>query len=437
MSENQHIEWKSVWKDDYLRWICGFANADGGMLHIGRNDKGKVVGVSDAAKLMKDIPNKVRDILGIVVGTNLHTEKGKEYIEIVVEPYPYPISYKGEYHCRSGSTKQELKGAALDKFLLRKQGRHWDSVPVPYVKQEDLDMQTLVYFRKQANQSSRLSSEILAESDAGLIDKLHLKEGSLFKRAAVLLFHPDPEQFITGAYVKIGYFESNAELLFQDEAHGPLFSQVNKTLDLLLTKYTKAMISYEGIQRVESYPVPKEALREAVLNALVHKDYSMAIPIQISVYNDKIMIWNPGQLPPEWTVDNLLNKHSSHPFNPDVANAFFRAGMIESWGRGIERIIHACSTAGIPSPELRHQETGLWLTFSFVRDNKVKTPVKTPVKILTLFEENPNMTLAEIAETIGKSLSAVERACTKLVNEGYLKHEGPKKGGYWKVIKKA
>ena len=121
MKENQQIEWKKAWRDEYLRWICGFANAEGGVLHIGRNDRGVVVGVPEAARLMEDIPNKVRDILGIMVGVNLREEAGKEYLEIVVEPYPYPVSYKGEYHLRSGSTKQELKGAALDKFLLRKQ----------------------------------------------------------------------------------------------------------------------------------------------------------------------------------------------------------------------------------------------------------------------------------------------------------------------------
>ena len=118
MKENQHIEWKSSWRDEYLKWICGFANAEGGTLVIGKNDRGEVAGVSNAAKLLEDIPNKVRDILGIVVAVNLRQEKGRDLLEIVVESYPSPISYKGEYHIRSGSTKQQLKGAALDKFLL-------------------------------------------------------------------------------------------------------------------------------------------------------------------------------------------------------------------------------------------------------------------------------------------------------------------------------
>ncbi|MFH1124164.1 MAG: ATP-binding protein, partial [Pseudomonadota bacterium] len=93
MKESQHIEYKESWRDEFLKWISGFANADGGVLHIGRNDKGVVRGLPTAAKLLEDIPNKVRDILGIMVQVNLREQAGKEYLEIAVEPYPYPVSY--------------------------------------------------------------------------------------------------------------------------------------------------------------------------------------------------------------------------------------------------------------------------------------------------------------------------------------------------------
>ena len=149
MKESQQIEWKKTWRDEFLRWICGFANAEGGALHIGRNAKGVLVGVPNAARLLEEIPNKVRDILGIIVEVNLREEGGKEWLEIVVEPYPYPLSYKGEYHLRSGSTKQELKGAALDKFLLRKQGKHWDGVPVPHVAARDLSKAAIGWFASE------------------------------------------------------------------------------------------------------------------------------------------------------------------------------------------------------------------------------------------------------------------------------------------------
>ena len=194
---------------------------------------------------------------------------------------------------------------------------------MPHVSVGDLDAKALAYFRKQAMQSQRLSSEILNEPDRALLDKLHLTEGTYLKRAAVLLFHPDPERYVTGAYVKIGFFENNVDLRYHDEVHGDLFTQVNQTIEILRAKYLKALISYEGLQRIETYPVPDPALREALLNAVVHKDYSSGSPIQISVYPDKLMIWNPGQLPPEWTVERLLEKHASEP----RSGAACRAGL--------------------------------------------------------------------------------------------------------------
>ena len=187
--------------------------------------------MADAAKLMQDIPNKVRDILGIVVSVNLREEVGREYLEITVESYPNPVSYKGEYFQRSGSTNQSLKGAALDRFLLGRQGRHWDGVPVPYVRIKDLSKPVIAAFRKRARESQRLDSTILKESMPGLIEKLHLLDGQYLKRAVTLLFHPDPERFVTGAFVKIGFFRTNTDLLYQDEIHGDLFTQVEKTMD--------------------------------------------------------------------------------------------------------------------------------------------------------------------------------------------------------------
>ncbi len=128
------------------------------------------------------------------------------------------------------------------------------------------------------------------------------------------------------------------DLRYQDEVHGSLFEQVEKTLELLHAKYLKAYISYQGLHRRETFLFPYEALREALLNAVVHKDYASGIPIQISVYDDRIVLWNSGVMPENWTMEKLLGKHPSQPYNPLLANAFFRAGYIEAWGRGIEKI---------------------------------------------------------------------------------------------------
>ncbi len=287
--ENQNIEWKESWRDEYLKWICGFANAQGGKLYIGINDKGEIVGLNDAVRLMEDIPNKVRDILGILVNVNLLSEGMLRYIEIEIEAYPYPISYKGQYHYRSGSTKQELKGVALDKFLLSKTGKRWDSVPVSNVSISDLNIESIARYRQKAAKSKRVDDEILTDTTEILLEDLNLVEKGQLKRAALLLFHPTPEKFISGAYVKIGFFRNDTDLLFQDVVLGSLMQQIEKTENLLKTKYTSYAIAYEGLHRVETPPFPEKAIREALLNAIAHKDYSDPTPIQISVYLNKIL----------------------------------------------------------------------------------------------------------------------------------------------------
>ena len=366
MKENQVVEWKKSWRDEYLKWICGFANAQGGRLVIGKDDAGNVTGLPDAARLMEDLPNKIRDLLGIIVDVNLKSTRGKEHLEIDVEPYPCPVSYKGRYYTRSGSTKQELTGAALNKFLLRKQGIHWDGVPVPYVSAKDLADMAFKHFRTAAKKSGRMNEAVLHDSNETIIGNLQLREGKYLKRAALLLFHEDPERFVPGAYVKIGFFRSDADLAYQDEVHGNLFEQAEKTLDLLLTKYMKAYISYEGITRVERFLFPRDALREVLLNALVHRDYSTGVPIQIRVYEDRVRFSNDGQLPEGWTVEQLLETHTSKPYNPLIAGAFFRTGDIESWGRGIDKIRDACRADNVDFPAFEFEPTGLTVEFKGV-----------------------------------------------------------------------
>ena len=450
MKENQITEWKQSWRDDYLKWVCGFANAEGGTLVIGKNDQGEVVGIPDAAKLLEDLPNKVRDVLGIMVDVNLLVEDGKDLLEIRVEPYPSPISYKGEYHFRSGSTKQELKGAALSHFLLKKQGLHWDGVALPGLKVADLDAGALALFRQQAVRSQRLPEATLQEPDAALLERLHLLEGGVCKRATALLFHADPGRWFTGAFVKIGFFETNADLLYQDEVNGPLLVQVSKTIEVLQAKYMKALISYDGLQRVETWPVPLPALREALLNAVVHKDYTSGAPIQISVYADKLMIWNSGRLSPEWTVERLLGKHASAPFNPDVANAFFRGGQIESWGRGIERMVQACLDAGLQAPVLQLEDGGVWVTFAFAPAKPLargekwggkwggkwgKKATATRLTLLQAMRRNPQISTVALAAEVGMaSTSGVEKHLKALREAGCIRRVGPAKGGTWEVM---
>ena len=452
--ESQNIEFKESWRDEYLKWICGFANAQGGRLYVGMRDNGEVCGVADIKRMMEDIPNKVRDLMGILVDVNRLEQNDKDYMEIVAEAYPYPISYRGHYYLRSGATNQELKGAALDRFMLRKQGRAWDGVPIPYLKTEDLDNATFNLFRKKAKLSGRMDDADLHDDNQGLLDKLRLIEGNYLKRATTLLFHPDPERFVTGAFIKIGYFKENANLIFQDEVHGNLFQQVKATMNLLTTKYLRALISYEGIQRIESLPMPREALREALLNSIVHKSYESLTPVQIAVYDNKVEICNCGILPDDWTINNLLGNHRSRPYNPDIANAFFRAGEIEAWGRGIERIVAACKEANCPTPDFKYVGGELWTTFYFSddyqrgigvteeqSDNVQKTIQKTiqkrtelQDKIVDYLKQNPYATQNDLVNNIEETtLGGVKYNLIRLQELGILKRVGGRKQGHWEI----
>jgi ATP-dependent DNA helicase RecG len=436
-SESQNIEFKVSWRDEYLKWICGFANAYGGTLFIGKDDRGKVVDLKDAEKLLEDIPNKVRDTLGILVDINFHQSDQGKFIEILVEQYPYPVNYKGQYHYRSGSTKQELKGAALDKFLLQKKGKRWDGVPVPNVSTNDLKQETFDFFRKRAFRSQRIDEESLTDSNEHLIENLQLKEGKFLKRASILLFHSNPEKYITGAYIKIGFFESDSDLRFQDEIHGNLFEQIEKTTELLFTKYIKALISYEGLNRVETYEYPKEAIREALLNAIAHKDYSGGVPIQISVYNDKLMIWNEGQLPENWTVKNLLEKHASRPYNPDIANALFRSGYIESWGRGTIKIINECKKAGIPEPVFTYDSSDISVEFrKDIYNEKHLQSLnlnERQVKAVLYLKTKGRLTNKEYQEINNTTDRTALRDLETLVELNIIKRLGEKKGAYYEL----
>jgi ATP-dependent DNA helicase RecG len=433
MPEDHNIEWKKSWKDDYLKWICGFANANGGKIVIGKDDSGKIVGLKNSKQLLEDIPNKTRDILGIVVEVNLHQTIDGDFIEIIVEDHPYPVNYKGQYHYRSGSTKQELKGAALDKFLLQKKGKRWDGVPVPKVTISDLKPETFQFFRKKAIKAQRVDEETLNDDNENLLENLKLIENSYLKRAAILLFHPNPEAFVTGAYIKIGYFEADDELKYQDEVQGNIFDQIEKTIDLLFTKYIKSSISYEGLNRVEKYDYPKDAVREALLNAVSHKDYTGGVPVQISVYPEKIMFWNEGQLPDNWTIEKLFVKHPSKPFNPDIANALFRSGYIESWGRGIRKMINECVRSGIPEPKFFYDMSGFWVEFStgIYSEEQLKSLGlnSRQIKTILYLKENKRITNSEYQSIFSVSRNTASRDLSELVEKGLIKSSDIKGAG--------
>ena len=350
MSEGQNLEFKESWHDEYLKWICGFANADGGKIYIGRNDKGDIVGVKNYKKLLEYIPNKIHNMLGIVADVCLKRKGKAHFIEIIVPPYSVPISYKGRYYYRTGSIKRELTGNSLNEFLLRKTGKTWDEVIEPRAKFSDIDKRSVKKFLESAARAKRFPVD-KKMSIKELFSKLKLTENGKLRRAALVLFAKDPRDFFPTMYMQIGRFrDSKINLLFQEVVEGNLMKSLEEALTVLDRKFLISPVVFEGIYRREKWQYPLPALREILLNILVHRNY-MGAHTQIAVYDDRISFWNDGGLPAGWTIKDILKKHDSRPRNPIIANACFLGGYIDAWGRGIEKIIEACRQENLPDPE--------------------------------------------------------------------------------------
>ncbi|MCD4695610.1 MAG: putative DNA binding domain-containing protein, partial [Bacteroidales bacterium] len=271
MPEKQSTEYKQSWHNDYLKWICGFANAQGGDIIIGKDDDGKIVGVTDYKTLMDEIPNKIRNLMGITIDVNLHEEKGKYYIEIITQPYSVPISLRGRYYFRSGSTKQELTGAALNEFLLKKSGKTWDDVIEPRATFDDIDERSIKIYLNLAKKVNRLPL-IEGVDLPELIEKLRLSENGKLKRSAIILFGKDPGKFYPNTFVKIGRFgKDDTDIKFQEVEEGNLINLLPSILAQLNRKFLISPIDFEGMRRIERGEYPVAAIREMLLNALVHR----------------------------------------------------------------------------------------------------------------------------------------------------------------------
>lgn len=452
MIENQDIEFKKVWKDEWLEWICGFANTTGGTMYIGADDDGNIVGLDNAGSIFDKIPNKIRDVLGILPEIKLERKDELEYIVIRIDKYLVPISCYGKYYLRSGRSNHLATGSELDEIMLKRFGKKWETMPVPKVTIKDLDEISINRFKKLSVERKRLTEDDVNVDNETLLRNLRLYEGDNLKVAAILLFHNDPEQWVSGAYTKIGYFEGDtSNLLYQDEIHGSLIMQAEQIVDITYSKYLKALISYKGVIRQEEYLLSKMAYREIIYNALQHKNYQTTVPIQIGVYEDKIFITNPGELPQVITDKNLFEKHTSQPRNDLIAQTFFKAGFTENWGRGMKKIAEACKEYGNPLPKVVSENGEVTVTCSpsksyleVLKRNSNNSNVsdikglneltERQRKIIELIKENNSITQTQIADTLNVSRRTISTDIEYLKNNNIISRVGSTKDGFWKIV---
>jgi len=429
--ESQTVEHKQNWRDDYLKVVSAFANSDGGVLIVGLDDIGKPSGLKNAKKLLEDIPNTIRNKLGIIPSVELDRKNSEDIIKIRILSSTVPISNNGKYYIRSGSTVQELQGKDLADFLLRKTGITWDDAIEERGGWDLLEKSTIEDFKRYA--VDRIPS-IVRETDlAAILQKLNLIENQHLKRAAILLFGNDTQRIYSHACVKIGLFLTNTDIQTTDIVKGNLFQQLESSLEILRTKYLQSKIKFEGIHRRDILEYPYEALREAIINALIHRDYQSFSQIQIRVYPDKLIIMNAGSLPPEVPVESLKTNHLSRPRNKLLAETFYYAGFIEAWGRGTLKILEKCAEQDLPEPDFT-EENGV-MTVTFYKDKWNKKNLKKlglnerQIKAVGHIKENKTINLSSY-EGLIKNISekTLYRDLQDLVDKKILKEIGEKKG---------
>ena len=433
MTESQTIEFKQIWKDEYLKTICAFANTDGGNLYIGLDDNSNVIGLENTKNILEILPNKINNKLGLLVNVFLKNENEKEYIEIIVQKTYAPVSYNGKFYQRSGSNTIELNGGNLTNFLLKKYGKTWDDIAEENFTLEEIDLNTIQKFKNLAKDRA---PNIQNENDLEeLLKKLNLYDGKYLKRAAILLFAKNPQKYYIQSHSKIGRFLSETDIQSSDIIEGNLIDQVDKIMDVLRLKYLKAYISYEGMHRREKLEYPYNALREAVINALIHRDYTNTSNLQIKVYDNKLMMYNGATLSSEVPIDMFNKPHQSKPFNPTMANVFYKCGFIENWGKGTTNIIDECIQYGLQKPTFEYTWTAVVATFYKIVeiDGGVNEGVNEGVEytVYNFILKNPNFNAKQISEKTNIPLRSTERWIKQLKNENKIKFEGsPKTGGY-------
>ncbi len=419
--ESQNTEWKESWKDEYLKTICAFANTEGGTLTIGIDDNGRTIGIDNPKTLLKQLPDKIRSKLGIIPFVRLDTVEPPYTITILVQKSPTMINLDGKFYIRSGSTTQMMSGRELEIQMMEHAGHSWTDAPVPNVPVSQLSPEALQTFKNLGQKVGRLSAEETDLDPEGLLDKLDLLKDGMLTRSAILLFHPSPEKLLGPVSLKIGMFEGS-ELLYQDEFCGPLIFTANNVVNLLNTKYMVKPISYDGIIRIEKSPYPVPAIREAMMNAIVHNDYSSHIPIQVKVTKENLTIYNEGGLPVGWTIDKLLGQHKSLPRNPLLANVFYRAGFIESFGRGIGAIMSQFEGREEFEPVFE-SDSGFSISF---KNETIGIPTAVPKdigsenRIIDYLRLNKCGTYEEITCGTGLSSRQVQRLAGVLVKEGIV-----------------
>jgi len=270
-----------------------------------------------------------------------------------------PVSVRGRYFRRVGRTNQRMSHKEIMQRILSGAGLSWDAVVEPEASWDDLAFEKIRQFMDAVRHAGRRPvPERTGERE--FLEKLELLKDGQLTRAALLLFGKRPTSYFPSAFLKLGRFRSPILIVDDREVEGTLLEQVEEAMSWFRERFQTKFVITGKPQRDTIWEYPLEAVREAIVNAICHRDYASPINIQVRLYDDRLTIWNPGELPFPLTPTALLHEHASIPRNRKVAEAFFYVKLIEQWGSGTTRMADSLREAGLPEPEFDTKTPGMF-----------------------------------------------------------------------------
>ncbi len=433
--ETETIEFKEVANKGFYKTISAFSNTKGGIILLGIDKNSNIKGAEQSNRFLEDLTNRIVNKLAIYPDIETISIEGKRVIAIKITHSGYLVSYEGRYYERVGNTTREMNSEKLRTMLLRY--KSWDSMTNNFPITE-INTATLDSFIRIAVKNNRLTNISLDESPGIILEKLGLKVNEKLTNGAVLLFGKNPQKHFINLCVRIGRFKTETTIIDDKWVKGNLFQQFEETLKII-KQFMGVRYEIKGVERQDIWDYPIPAIREALLNALTHRDYfNIANFIVIKVYDDHIWFSNPGGLPEGITIEQLKKPHQSYLRNPLIAKAFYLAGFIEQYGSGTVRMVNWMKEAGLPEPEYKEEMGGFSVYFNkdiyteeYLRKKGLN---ERQIKALIYVKKKGKITNKEYQEINICSRNTATNDLRILVEKEVLKESGKKGAGAYYVI---
>lgn len=428
--ESQLVEFKSDFSTELGKTICAFANTNPGTVLLGVSDDGKIQSVSE--KIEEQIANVAHSCKPSIYPNITKITRSGKLLFVVEVPCSKGVlhSFKNIAYKRVGTSDMPLSPEEVIAFARQARIIRFDN-QLCDAKLSDIDEAAVRKFVRSAIAHRRL--DIAPDLPvAEVLEKLELKEGDRLTYSAVLLFGKEPQRFALQSEVRCARFRGTEPLTFVDMKvlGGNVIEQIDNAEKFVMF-HIRLAAEIKQFLREERWEYPLSAIREAIMNAICHRDYFSTANVRVSIFDDRIEIMNPGGLPPELTIDDLKKPHNSIPRNPLIAKALYFIKYIEHWGAGTQRMIEETLAHGLPEPEFLQSGGGFAVIFKKA-EAFLESLNERQKKAWAYLREKETITRAQYAELCGCSTRTAARDLESMLEKGLIKREGIGKNAYYR-----